>query len=139
MSLYQQLGESSLEIIDTPRGLVVTVPASAFNGRMLPPTVAGRLAQVSAAIAAHPELSVEVDDNGDGSNTARAEAVRAVLMESGVRAGAISVRSLSNSRPIASNATAAGRELNRRVEIAISGETIGNMPYWDRSYSLVPR
>lgn len=139
MRLYQQLGQSSLEIIDTPRGLVVTVPASDFNGRMLPPTVASRLAQVSAAIAAHPELLVEVDDNGDGSNTARAEAVRAVLMKSGVRGGAISVHSLGNSRPIASNATAAGRELNRRVEIAISGETIGNMPYWDRSYSLVPR
>jgi hypothetical protein len=138
MNLYQQLGESSLEIIDTPRGLVVTVPASDFNGRMLQPTVARRLAQVSAAIATHPELSVEVDDNGDGS-TERAEAVRAVLMESGLRAGAISVRSMGNSRPIASNATAAGRELNRRVEIAISGETIGNMPYWDRSYSLVPR
>ena len=139
VSLYQQLGESSLEIIDTPRGLVVTVPASDFNGRTLQSTAAGRLAQVSAAIAAHPELSLEVDDNGDGSGTARAEAVRAVLTESGVRAGAISVRSLGSSRPIASNGTAAGRELNRRVEIAISGETIGNMPYWDRSYSLVPR
>jgi flagellar motor protein MotB len=139
MNLYQQLGESSLEIMDTPRGLVVTIPASDFNGGMLQSTAARRLAQVSAAIAAHPELSVEVDDNGDGSSTERAEAVRAVLMESGARAGAISVRSLGNSRPIASNATAAGRELNRRVEIAISGQTIGNMPYWDRSYSLVPR
>jgi flagellar motor protein MotB len=137
MSLYRQLGESSLEIMDTPRGLVVTVPASDFDGRMLQPAVARHLAPVSAAIAAHPELSVEVDDNGDGGNTARAEAVRAVLMESGVRT--ISVRSLGSSRPIASNATAAGRDLNRRVEIAISGETIGNMPYWDRSYSLVPR
>jgi flagellar motor protein MotB len=138
MSLYQQLGESSLEIIDTPRGLVVTVPAGDFNGGMLQSTVVRRLAQVSAAIAAHPELSVEVDDNGDGSSTERAEAVRAVLMESGVR-GAISVRSLGSSRPIASNGTAEGREMNRRVEIAISGATIGNMPYWDRSYSLVPR
>jgi hypothetical protein len=53
--------------------------------------------------------------------------------------GAISVRSLGSSRPIASNGTAEGREMNRRVEIAISGATIGNMPYWDRSYSLVPR
>ena len=139
MSLYRQLGESSMETIDSPRGLLVTIPASDFNGRMLQPAAASRLARVSAAIAAHPELSVEVDDNGDGSSTARAEAVRAVLMQSGLGAGAVSVRSLGNSRPVATNATTAGRELNRRVEIAISGETIGNMPYWNRSYSIVPQ
>ncbi|SPE33699.1 OmpA/MotB domain protein [Candidatus Sulfopaludibacter sp. SbA3] len=139
MSLYQQLGESSLEASDTPRGLVVTIPAGDFNGAMLRPAAAGPLAQVSAAIAAHPELSVEVDDNGDVNSAARAEAVRSVLIQRGVRANAISVRSVGNNRPIASNTTAEGRELNRRVEITISGETIGNMPYWDRSYSIVPR
>jgi flagellar motor protein MotB len=54
-------------------------------------------------------------------------------------AGAISVRSVGNSRPIASTTTAEGRDLNRRVEIAISGDAIGNMPYWDRTYSIAPR
>jgi hypothetical protein len=38
-----------------------------------------------------------------------------------------------------SNATPAGREQNRRVEIVISGEAIGTLPYWDRTYSLLPR
>jgi flagellar motor protein MotB len=56
-----------------------------------------------------------------------------------VPANAIQVRAVGSSRPIASNATPTGRELNRRVEIAISGDAIGNMPYWDRTYSLVPR
>jgi len=42
----------------------------------------------------------------------------------------------SNARPIASNATAAGREQNRRVEVVISGDSIGNQAVWDRPYSL---
>ncbi|MGO9260711.1 MAG: OmpA family protein [Bryobacteraceae bacterium] len=139
MSLYRQLGASSLEIMDTPRGLVVTIPAGDFTGRSLQPFAAGRVARVAAAIAVYPGLTVEVDDNFDGGRAERAEAVRAALIGSGMPAGAISVRSVGNSRPIASTTTAEGRELNRRVEIAIFGDAIGNMPYWDRTYSITPR
>jgi len=139
MSLYRQLGASSLETLDTPRGLVVTIPASDFAGRSLLPGIGGRVSQVAAAISAYPGLTVEVDDNGNGDNAERAESVREVLIGGGVPQGAISVRAMGNSRPVASDATAAGREANRRVEIAISGEAIGRMPYWDRSYSVVRR
>jgi flagellar motor protein MotB len=139
MGLYQQLGASSLETGDTPRGLVVTIPASSFNGGVLRAAAAGGLAQVAAVIAAHPGLTVEVDDNGNGGSTERAEAASAALRQGGVPAGAISVQSAGNSRPVASTATVFGRELNRRVEIVVSGDAIGNMPYWDRSYSIVPR
>jgi len=40
---------------------------------------------------------------------------------------------------IASSATASGREQNRRVEIIISGESIGGIALWDRPYSLTSR
>ena len=139
INLYQQLGASSLEVTDTPRGLLVTIPASDFTGRGLQAFAAGQLTRVAAVLAAHPGLVAEVDDNGEGSTGERAEAVRAALVQSGVPANAISVRAVGNSRPIASNATPNGRELNRRVEIAISGDVIGTMPYWDKTYSLVPR
>jgi flagellar motor protein MotB len=139
ISLYRQLGASGLEVMDTPRGLVVTIPAGDFMGRSLQPFAAGRVAQVAAAIAVYPGLTMEVDDNFDGGRAERAEAVRGALMGSGMPAGTISVRSVGNGRPIASTATAEGRELNRRVEIAISGDAIGNMPYWDRTYSITPR
>jgi hypothetical protein len=82
---------------------------------------------------------MEVDDNFDGGRAERAEAVRAALIGGGMPAGAISVRSVGNSRPIASTTTAEGRELNLRVEIVISGDAIGDMPYWDRTYSITPR
>ncbi len=139
INIYDRLGASSLETTDTPRGLLVTIPADDFNGHSLQPMVSGQLSRVASVIRTYPGLKVEVDDNGDGDNAARAEAVRAALQASGVPANAISVRSAGNSRPVASNATPGGRELNRRVEIAISGDAIGTMPYWDRTYSLVPR
>jgi flagellar motor protein MotB len=133
--LYQSLGASALETADTPRGVVVTVPESSFNGRSLQPLLSGRLARVASAIAAHSGLMVEVDENGD-SGVERAEAVKMALVQSGVPAGMISVRAAGNSRPIASTATVEGRELNRRVEIVVSGDAIGTLPYWDKTYSL---
>jgi flagellar motor protein MotB len=139
MGLYRQLGACSLETMDTPRGLVVTVPASDFSGQTLQPGVASRISQVAAVINTHPGLMVEVDDNGDGGSGERAESVRAALIGGGVPAGSISVRAMGNSRPVASNSTPAGRDANRRVEIAISGDAIGTMPYWDRSYSILRR
>ena len=42
-------------------------------------------------------------------------------------------------RPLVSNASASGREQNRRVEIVISGPSIGGMALWDRTYSLSSR
>lgn len=139
ISLYEQLGASSLETTDTPRGLVVTVPASDFNGRSMQPRLNGQLSRIAQVISAHPGLTVEVDDNGEGNSQERAEAVRSALISSGVQPSCLSVRAIGNSRPVASNNTESGRELNRRVEITISGDVIGNMPYWDRTYSLVPR
>jgi hypothetical protein len=41
-----------------------------------------------------------------------------------------------NSRPIASNANAAGRQQNRRVEVVVYGGSIGNKALWDQPYSL---
>ncbi len=50
----------------------------------------------------------------------RAAAVKAYLVEHGI-GGPIEARGLGESRPVASNTTAAGREQNRRVEIALTG------------------
>jgi outer membrane protein OmpA-like peptidoglycan-associated protein len=48
-------------------------------------------------------------------------------------------RGFGKTRPIASNATASGREQNRRVEITISGAPIGNAALWEQSYRLAPQ
>jgi flagellar motor protein MotB len=69
----------------------------------------------------------------------RAHAVRDVLIQDGLPTSAVIARGLGDSRPLTSNATAAGREQNRRIEIVVSGNSIGDMPYWAMSYTLVPQ
>jgi OmpA-OmpF porin, OOP family len=44
------------------------------------------------------------------------------IMLKGIPAGAISSKGYGFSKPVASNATAAGKQLNRRVEFTIVGK-----------------
>ncbi len=77
---------------------------------------------------AHPQANVEITGHTDSSGSEaynqklsekRAQAVSDALQEKGVDAARISAKGEGESSPIASNATAAGREQNRRVEIVI--------------------
>jgi outer membrane protein OmpA-like peptidoglycan-associated protein len=60
-------------------------------------------------------------------SNARAENVKSALVAQGIDAGRIEARGMGPSNPVASNATAAGRQQNRRVAVAISegGATTG--------------
>ncbi len=49
----------------------------------------------------------------------RSEAVRNALLESGIGSGRIATKGYGKDYPVASNATAEGRQLNRRVEIVV--------------------
>jgi outer membrane protein OmpA-like peptidoglycan-associated protein len=145
LTLLHELN-GAFEARDTPRGLVVTLPEADFRGSSLDPAIAGALARIAPVVTSHPGLTVEVDGNTDSSGSAadgiayqRAEAVRAALIHNGLPPNIVSARSAGNSRLIASNANATGREQNRRVEIVVSGEPIGRLPYWDKPYSLKPR
>lgn len=81
---------------------------------------------VATALNAQPEIRVEIagytDDVGaPGLNIRlsqlRAEAVRGYLATRGVAPGRMVARGFGPGSPIASNATAAGRAQNRRVEL----------------------
>jgi|HubBroStandDraft_2_1064218.scaffolds.fasta_scaffold48389_2 flagellar motor protein MotB len=140
MRLFEQMN-GPLETRDTPRGLVAVVPNSMFMTGDLRSSAQGQLARIAAIVLANPGLRVEVDGHSDSeSNTPlswrRAEAVRDALIRSGLPANTVISRGLGNSRPLTSNATAAGREMNTRVEIVISGDPIGNLPFWDKTYPL---
>ena len=137
-SLFQSLSTTGLHTIDSPRGLVVTVSSVGAS--------ADGLSRVAAIVAAHPGLMVEVSGNCDTNSPdaermwrQRADDVRDLLVRAGAPAQSVTTRYYGASRPVASNATAAGREQNRRVEITITGDSIGNLPYWDKTYSLAPR
>jgi outer membrane protein OmpA-like peptidoglycan-associated protein len=125
---------------DTPRGLVVTVTDSMFESgnERLHAETGQRLNNLAVIVASHPELKLRVEGYGDvqGLPEARAQAVRAALIARGARPDSVIAVGYGKSRAIASNATAAGREQNRRVEVVIYGDSIGNKALWDRPYSL---
>jgi outer membrane protein OmpA-like peptidoglycan-associated protein len=100
------------------------------------------LARIATIVSSKPGMRVEVEGNTDSEVTSsqcaqRADAVRGMLIARGLGTGVVvTARGMANSRPLASNSTSEGREQNRRVEIVISGPAIGNLPFWDRTYSL---
>ena len=129
---------------DTPRGLVVTIPDSDFRGDVLPGEASTRVARISAAVAARPGLRIEVEGHADSEGGAagaatRAEDVRGVLVSRGLSNSVVTARGMGASRPLVSNSSPGGREQNRRVEIVISGDPIGDLASWDHTYSLTAR
>ncbi|MDE9366102.1 OmpA family protein [Luteipulveratus sp. YIM 133132] len=105
-------------------------PTFADNSTVLAVRSRSTLNQVADAIKACPDAKVSVagytDSTGTPANNlrlsqGRANAVRAYLGRQGVSADAVTATGYGQAKPIASNATAAGREANRRVDITVQG------------------
>ena len=133
--LQQQLN-TILQTQDTPRGLLVRMSDVLFApGRYeLTNDAKLALAKMSGVLLAYPGLKLAVDGytdstGGDEVNQTlsdkRAEAVRTFLVTQGVPASAITAQGFAAANPIASNDTAQGRKLNRRVDMIVSGSLIG--------------
>ncbi len=138
--LLTALSRAGVPAMDTPRGIVVTVPEATLESASAAQSQADR---VAAVLRGYSGIRIEVegytDMGGEISRQvtqARADAVRSRLIAAGVPAVSISARGLGNSRLVASNASDAGRAQNRRVEIVINGDPIGAHAIWDRSYNL---
>ena len=52
--------------------------------------------------------------------------MRDYLVQQGVSTNSITATGFGNTLPVASNDNSAGRQENRRVELVVSGESIGN-------------
>lgn len=102
----------------------------AFNNGTAILTTAAReeLHPLVMALRHQPDLHIRIDGHTDASGSAesnrklsleRAEAVATHLALQGVPTQRITVRGFGESRPVDSNATAAGRERNRRIEIVL--------------------
>ena len=136
---------SVLTARDTPRGLVVTLPDSYFEAGRVRRPASERLSLVASMISRQSDLTVSVEGFTDdrGSDAAqreiserRAQEVRATLVGNCLAGVSVHAAGFGGTRPMVSNASAGGREQNRRVEIVISGPSIGGMALWDRTYSL---
>jgi outer membrane protein OmpA-like peptidoglycan-associated protein len=126
-----------LQTRDSARGLIVSMPDVLFDtgSANLKPTARERLAKVAGILIAYPDIRVEVDGYTDSTGGAlfneqlsqkRADSVRSYMDQQGVPPSSITTRGLGQSNPIASNETSTGRQQNRRVELVVSGESIGS-------------
>jgi flagellar motor protein MotB len=143
MRLMEQLN-GVLVTRDTPRGLVATLSDSSFSGSDLRTALSSRIGRLAEILAPYPDLRIVVEGSSDSASndsqaTRRAESVRQALIRNGMPPDRSAIRALGDSRPLVSNSSVSGREQNRRVEIVISGSSIGTLPFWDRTYSLTTR
>jgi outer membrane protein OmpA-like peptidoglycan-associated protein len=133
--MLQQLNQV-LETKDSARGLIVNMPDVLFDtGKAdLEPAARERLAKVAGILIAYPDIRVEIDGYTDSTGSLefnqqlsqqRADSVRSYLSGQGVDSSSITTQGFGPSQPIASNDTAAGRQQNRRVELIVSGSSIG--------------
>ena len=134
--LLSQLN-SILQTRDSARGLIVNMSDVLFDtgSYTLKPGAREKLAKISGIVLAHPGLSLQIEGHtdsvgGDDFNQQlserRANSVRDFLGEQGVTPSSITARGFGKTQPVASNDTAEGRQRNRRVELVVNGDAIGN-------------
>jgi outer membrane protein OmpA-like peptidoglycan-associated protein len=121
---------------DTPRGLVVNMGDVLFDtGKFnLRSEAREALAKLSGIVLAHPGLNLEIEGHTDSTGSDelnqklsedRAGVVRGYLVSQGLAESSVTAQGFGKSMAVADNATASGRQQNRRVEIIVSGEVIG--------------
>ena len=97
----------------------------------LRPGAAEHLRPLAGYLSANPEVEVRIDGHtntvgSDASNQLlserRAGAVRAALDEMGADRTEFLIAGHGEAAPVASNDSAAGRQLNRRVEVTLVGQ-----------------
>jgi outer membrane protein OmpA-like peptidoglycan-associated protein len=133
--LREQLN-AILQTRDTARGLIVSMSDVLFDfdQASLKPGAREKLAKISGLLLAYPTLHMNVEGHTDSVGTddynlklsqRRADSVRDYLVSNGISPAGVEALGLGKDGPVASNDTAAGRQQNRRVEMVVSGDVIG--------------
>jgi outer membrane protein OmpA-like peptidoglycan-associated protein len=127
-SLERMALRDSLRLLMATRQTRLTLRGVNFElGKsVLLPVSRDILTEVARSLVANPDVRVEVAGHTDSTGSravnerlslARAEAVKAFLVENGVAADRMTVQGYASTQPVASNRTASGRAQNRRVEL----------------------
>ena len=133
--LKQQLNQV-LQTTESARGLIVNMSDVLFdfNKYTLKPDAREKLAKVSGILLAYPDLTLQVEGYTDniGSDEynqklseERADSVRDYLVSQSVPQTNVSAAGYGKSDPVADNSTTSGRAENRRVQLVVSGASIG--------------
>ncbi|MFO7603578.1 MAG: OmpA family protein, partial [Gammaproteobacteria bacterium] len=131
-----RVGEMEKELAElnakkTERGLVITLGDVLFdvNKAELKPGSERNVQKIADFLREYPERKALIEGFTDSTGSEsynqllserRAEAVRTFLIGRGIGSERIAARGYGELNPVASNDTAASRQLNRRVEIVIS-------------------
>lgn len=122
----------------TERGIVVTLGGDVLFDTNMAQLKAGgmrNVEKIAEFLKKNPERNVLVEGFTDSTGTGqyneqlserRAEAVRSAILKLVSGPANVQIRGYGQEYPIASNDTAVGRQLNRRVEIVVSDDT-GNI------------
>ena len=127
-----------LQAKETARGLVVTFSDVLFDvGRAeLRPGAQARVDQLAAVMREYPERNVLIEGFTDSTGSQatnqelserRAMSVRQALVARGIEPRRIVARGHADRYPVADNASATGRQQNRRVEAVLS-DAKGELP-----------
>jgi OOP family OmpA-OmpF porin len=99
-----------------------------LDSATLTPSATATLRRVTDALLGEPNLRAEIAGHTDSSGSddynlrlsqQRAESVMRFLVEQGIDPGRLVPRGYGETRPVANNSTAVGREFNRRVEFTV--------------------
>lgn len=135
--LEASLAGTGAEVERQGDALLVTLPSQvtfAFDQATIQPQFYGALNNVAATLQQYPSSYVDIightdstgaDDYNQRLSEARARAVAQYLVSRGVNPARVQSYGLGETQPVASNATEAGRQANRRVEILITPATQG--------------
>lgn len=129
--LRQELVGTGVQVARDGQNVVLIMPGNITfdtNQYTIKPNFKPVLDSVAKVIKEYNKTLVQVTGYTDNTGTdainnklsaQRADSVASYLKLRGVAAGRVSYTGLGSSNPIASNATTAGREQNRRVEIVL--------------------
>ena len=129
--LRQQLENTGVSVTRDGENIILNMPSNItfeVNKSEVKPNFAEVLYSVSLVLKEYKSTMIEVAGHTDSSGSEsynqmlsqqRASAVTNVLVRDGVEPVRIDTVGYGESRPIASNATPAGRQQNRRVELTL--------------------
>ncbi|HEX9049403.1 MAG TPA: OmpA family protein [Anaeromyxobacter sp.] len=124
----------------TEDGLLVQLKSDLLfrtDSAVLKPDAIDQLSRLGDILARYPKDRIRVEGYADSTGSARhneelsqrrAESVRSVLVGRGVKDQQVTALGMGDTRPVSTNATAAGRARNRRVELHIDvpGEKVAS-------------
>jgi outer membrane protein OmpA-like peptidoglycan-associated protein len=133
--LRQQLNVI-IETRETARGLIINLSDVLFDfdKATLRPGAREKLSRIAGILSAHPDLQIEIEGHADAVGSEeynqrlserRAESVRVYFNQQGVTKPIVAAVGFGETKPVATNGTAEGRQQNRRVEVVVTGESIG--------------